>query len=120
VWYNGVSSPHLNERLFSMLNDNVVPFKSQPRKVTLTQEQLDYLEDMCLDLDLTFDNIEEQFSQSEFAHGMIVILFDSEGQVYVDAMATPKIAKQIQRMSKWMEAFNDLHDGGPGTQEIPE
>lgn len=103
-----------------MLNDNVVPFKPRARKVQLTQEQLDYLEDMYTDIELTLDNMHEQFSQSEFAHGMIVILLDSEGQVYVDAMGTPKITQKIKQLSTWMEAFNDLHNDGPGTQEVPE
>jgi hypothetical protein len=101
----------------TMLNDNVVPFTPKP-KFRLTVEQQEYLEDMYHDIGLTFDNIQEQFGQSEFAHGMIVILLDSEGQVYVDACGTDKMVNKMKKLSTWMEAFNDLHNEGDSADEV--
>ena len=102
-----------------MLNDNVIPFTpSKQREVKLTQAQRDYLEDMYTDLELTFGGLSEAFSQSEFAHGMIVILLDSEGQVYVDACGTDKLKPKMKQMSTWMEAFNDLHYESDETEEV--
>lgn len=105
-----------------MLNDNVVPFnpKTRHKPVQLTAEQLHYLEDMCTDLQLTFDNLQAEFQQSEFAHGMIVILLDSEGQVYTDAICSDKLQHKITQLSTWMEAFNDIHYESNSAEEVSD
>lgn len=102
-----------------MLNDNVIPFApAKQRSIQLTKEQREYLEDMYDDLELTFNGITEAFSQSEFAHGMIVILLDSEGQVYTDAIGTPAIVDKMKQLSTWMEAFNDVHNESDEAEEV--
>jgi hypothetical protein len=51
---------------------------------------------------------------------MIVILFDSEGQIYTEIVGSPQLLPKMHKLSTWMEAFNDIHYEGPDAEEIPK
>lgn len=107
----------------SLLNDNVVPFPSpkSPKVPNLTSDELAAYEDMVDDLELTFNCMENELLNSKYAHAAIIILLDSEGQVYSHAATVaPTLTNRITSLSTFMEAFNDICSAAPETSELSE
>lgn len=106
-------------------NGNVIQFPTRNKNINYDQPVVEFGDDgdvfnpalpndpqaihMARDLLSTMEGCEDVIMSSEYAHGALIVLLDSNGNTYTHSLCTsPESRDRLLSLSMYMEVYNDV------------